>query len=212
MHVTSPRIIRALVLVVAAATTAVLVACGPLESEVVVPTTPEWSASPGPSASSTPTPTESAQPGFALPESCEQLYSPTMFADLSATNPPLNDPGVTIYATENVAGLETLASGAPTMRCTWGVPGGSGLATNVTVISAAQSEALVSAFVEAGMACTDLSGGTICRIEQQLIDREDNVVRVGEAQYVREEAWVATHWVNFAPAGYTEDIVATLWP
>ena len=33
----------------------------------------------------------------------------------------------------------------------------------------------------------------------------------GETHYVGDGAVVTTAWINFAPEGYTEDVVATLW-
>ncbi|WP_300591973.1 hypothetical protein [Microbacterium sp.] len=189
----------------------VLAGCDALPTETPEPTASESTTPPAPSASSTPEPSPTADAGFGVPDSCEALYSPAMFAELNGTNPPLNDPGITIYATENVAALEILNSGIPTLRCSWGAAGAPGLVTNVSLVSADQSAALLNAFAGSGMACEELGAGTVCRIEQQAIDRDDNIVTIGETHYLRGTGWVATHWVNFAPEGYTEDIVATLW-
>jgi hypothetical protein len=166
---------------------------------------------PEPSASPSPIETDLPDAGFQLPAKCEDLYSPGMLASLNAANPPLNDPGVTMNATQNVDALEVLHSGIPTIRCSWGKPSEFGLATNVSVIDAAQSAALLSAFRTAGFGCEDVWEGMQCTIEQKTIDLDDNEVTFGETQFLRGTGWVSTSWVNFAPEGYTQDIVATLW-
>ncbi len=202
---------RTLAVVVLAAGALVLAGCDALPTQSPEPTASASSAAPIPSGSSTAAPSPTADAGFTVPDSCEQLYSPGMLDELNRTNPPLNDPGITIYATENVEALEILSSGIPTLRCSWGVAGEPGLVTSVSVVSADQSAALRDAFSSSGLACEALGSGTVCRIEQQTIDRNDNIVSIGETHYLQGSGWVATHWVNFAPDGYTEDIVATLW-
>jgi len=202
---------RTLAVVVLAAGALVLAGCDALPTQSPEHTASASSAAPIPSGSSTAAPSPTADAGFTVPDSCEQLYSPGMLDELNRTNPPLNDPGITIYATENVEALEILSSGIPTLRCSWGVAGEPGLVTSVSVVSADQSAALRDAFSSSGLACEALGSGTVCRIEQQTIDRNDNVVSIGETHYLQGSGWVATHWVNFAPDGYAEDIVATLW-
>lgn len=189
----------------------VLAGCDALPAQTPTPTASASISASSPSATSAPTSSPTAAADVALPGSCEALYSPAMLDELTRTNPPLNDPGITIYATENVDALEVLASGIPTIRCSWGEAGAPGLVTNVSVVSAAEADTLREAFAASGMACDSLAGGTVCRIEQQTIDRQDNIVRIGETHYLQGSGWVATHWVDFAPSGYTEDIVATLW-
>ncbi|GAA2957644.1 hypothetical protein [Microbacterium schleiferi] len=203
---------RSLAAVVLIAGALVLAGCDALPSDTPSPTASESSPGPTPSGSSTVAPSPTAEAGFTLPDSCDALYSPAMLEELNSTNPPLNDPGITIYATENVAALEILTSGVPTLRCSWGAAGSPGLVTNVSIVSSDQSSTLLDAFTSSGMACETLGAGTVCRIEQQTIDRNDNIVTIGEAHYLQGDGWVATHWVGFSPDGYTEDIVATLWP
>jgi hypothetical protein len=166
-----------------------------------------------PSASPTPTPMETNLPdaGFALPERCEDIYSAEMLASLGSAAPPLNDPGVTMNATQNVDALELLTSGIPTIRCSWGGPSEYGLATNVSVVDAARTAALLDALRAAGFGCESAWEGTLCQIEQRTVDLDDNEVALGESHFVRGDGWVTTAWVNFAPEGYTEDIVSTLW-
>lgn len=164
---------------------------------------------PGPSV--TPIETEKPQAGFDVPEQCEQIYSPGMFATLNAANPPLNDPGVTMLSTENADLLEIIGSGADTIRCSWGTPSQQGLATNVTAIDAAQQDALVVTLGEAGFGCEPLGDGTVCRIEQRGVTLDDEPYTRGETHFIGEGGLVTTAWLNFSPEGYTEDIVATVW-
>lgn len=194
-----------------------LTACAP-EPAVPTPAPSASLSSPSASASATATPapepseTPTAPAGeIALPASCEAIYSAAMLASLGSANPPLNDPGVTMNSSQNVELLEILTSGIPTVRCTWGVPGQSGLATNVSIVDAAQSASVLAALGAAGFGCSELAGGTICRIQQKTIDLDDNEVTLGETHYLRGNGWVSTAWIDFGPEGYTEDIVATLW-
>jgi len=164
---------------------------------------------PGPSA--TPVETEKPAAGLEIPDTCEQIYSAAMLAKLQSANPPLNDPGVTMLSTENAELLEIIASGAPTLRCSWGEPSEYGLATNVTAIDADQAEAVLAALAAAGFGCEPLGAGTVCRIEQKGVTLDDNEYTRGETHYIGEGGVVTTAWINFAPEGYTEDVVATLW-
>lgn len=164
---------------------------------------------PGPSV--TPIETEKPQAGFELPAGCEQIYSEAMLASLQSANPPLNDPGVTMLSTENADLLEIIHGGAPTLRCSWGQPSEFGLATNVTVIDGDQATAVLAALPAAGFGCEALGDGTVCRIEQKGVTLDDNEYTRGETHYVGDGGLVTTAWINFAPEGYTEDVVATLW-
>ena len=183
------------------------------------PSTPSATASASPSSEQSPSPSASERTpsatadseNIALPATCEQIYSPEMLASLTAQAPPLNDPGLTMLSTQNAELLEILHSGVPTIRCSWGAPSELGLATNVSIVDAAQSAAIASALRSAGFGCEPYAGGTICRTDQTVITQDDEQVHLGETHFVRGNGWLSTAWINFAPTGYTEDIVATLW-
>lgn len=166
---------------------------------------PEITA-PGGSVSSSPSPSAESAVDIAIPVRCEDLYSPAMLATLEGENPPLNDPGVTMDSTEVVEALEVLEEGPQTLRCSWGLPSSYGLATNVTIVTDAQREAVLDSLPERGFACEDNDGGTLCRAQQS--DGENSF---GESHFFRGNGWVSTRWINFGPQGYTEDIIATLW-
>lgn len=198
----------ALVLVAAAL---LIVGCRPEPAPEQTPTTSP-SVTPKPTGS-TPTPIETELPGaaFELPASCDDIYSATMMDALQAENPPLNDPGVTMLSTQNVDLIQIIDGGAPTLRCTWGVPSEYGSATNVTVIDADQASQIEAELGESGFGCEALGEGTICRIEQKGVTLDDEEYTSGETHYVGGGGWVSTAWINFSPDGYTEDIVATIW-
>lgn len=207
-----PRVIVAVV--TAALAAAALAACQP--EPIPTGTSTATSTPSAPSGEPSPAPSETESPAsaddIALPASCEAIYSPEMLASLNAQNPPLNDPGVTMNSSQNVDALELLSSGIPTIRCSWGQPSEHGLATNVSLIEPAQASALAAAFQTVGFECVPHAGGDLCRLETRMIDLDDNEVRLGETHYLRGNGWISTAWINFAPQGYTEDIVATLWP
>ncbi|MGW9587589.1 hypothetical protein [Microbacterium sp. NPDC055455] len=181
----------------------------PTGSPTSSPTVTLETPAPGPSA--TPIETEKPQSGFTVPESCEQIYSAGMLGELQSENPPLNDPGVTMLSTENADLLEIIHGGAPTLRCSWGMPSEYGLATNVTAVTAEQAEAAIGALPGAGFGCETLGEGTVCRIEQRGVTLDDEEYLRGETHYIGAGGLVTTAYINFAPEGYTEDIVATLW-
>ena len=131
--------------------------------------------------------------------------------DAAAAGSPLNDPGVTMTSTQNVDALEILTSGIPTLRCTWGAPSETGLATNVSIVDAAQSAAVVDALAGSGFTCEPIDGGTVCRFERTVITQDDDQVSLTETHVLRGNAWVSTATVDFEAEGYSEDIVATLW-
>lgn len=175
--------------------------------------TPTQTQTPTPSQTPTPTPsaTEGSDDDIALPGSCEQIYSDAMFAQLNTQAPPLNHPDVTMFSTQNAALLEIQTSGIPTLRCTWGAPSEFGLATNVSIVDAQQSAAVDAALRADGFECGVAVGGTICRIEREILTLDDDIVKLGETHFLRGNGWVSTAWVIYGPEGYTEDIAATLW-
>jgi hypothetical protein len=196
----------------------VLAACTPVPGPAATPTatssaiatspsaTPDPSGSP--SQTATPAATDAPSASIQLPGSCEAIYSDALLATMA--DMPLNDPGVTLLSTEMTAGLEVLEA-APTIRCAWGQPSEFGLATNVSIVDAAQSQTLEQSMRDTGMTCADYEQGTLCRIETEHLQDDDVIAKTGETHYLRDNAWIATHWINFSPEGYTEDIVATLW-
>jgi len=148
---------------------------------------------------------------ISLPASCDALYSSQMRATLEERLPPLNDPAVTLYSTQLVPALEILESGVPTLRCSWGAPGGAGLSTNVTVLTAEDLPRVQDMLAVNGFGCEDAVGGILCSAQTETLDLDSKLVTRGESHFLRGNGWVATSWVGELPAGYTEDVAATLW-
>ncbi|MBU4466177.1 MAG: hypothetical protein KKH75_10070 [Actinobacteria bacterium] len=199
----------ALVAVLAIAAPLALTACQPEPDATGVSTT-----SPAPGSVGSPTIVPTKRPAgtdITLPASCAAIYSSAMTATLTQNIAPLDDPGVTMLSTQNVDALDILASGVPTLRCTWGTPSEKGLATNVSIITSSQAVTITQSMQVAGFACTDSAGGTLCVAEQKLLDKDDNVVTRGESHYFRGNGWISTTWIQYLPEGYTQDIVTTLW-
>jgi len=182
-----------------------LVACAP-DADPVTSSSPSESA-PAPAASASPT--ESASPAASLPANCESAYSPAMLATLHAETPPLNDPGITLLSSDQ-AGLLELLETVPTLRCTWGPPGPSGLATTVSIVDAAQAEDVLSQLATAGFGCEASGDLEICSVEQRGITLDDQEYVRGETHAVGKGVWVATAWINVLPDGYAQDVVDTV--
>jgi hypothetical protein len=175
---------------------------GPSPSSTGDPSPAQTTPGVTPSASATP----DAGDDMALPARCEDIYSADMLATLNEQNPPLNDPGVTMYSSQIVEALEIIESGAPSIRCSWGVPSEVGLATNVTIVDAAQVALLRETLPAEGLVCEEAGQGTLCTMSGT-----NDVADFGETHYLRGNGWVSTHWINYDPEGYTDDIVGMLW-
>lgn len=186
-------------------------ACVPEAETVPVDASSPSASSAGSSPTSTPSPTASASstPTAALPASCDEIYSAGMRATLEAEVPPLNDPGVTLLSTDQAPLLELLDI-VPTLRCSWGEPGDTGLSTNVSVIDSAQAATVRDTLASAGFGCEAQGDATICRIEQRGVSLDDKPYQRGETHAVSGDFWITTSWVNVDPDGYTEDILAVL--
>ena len=167
-------------LAVAAAVSCLASACVPEPRPADTPTATPSPSAPTPKPVPTPIETNLPDADFELPEHCEDIYSDGMLAALNSANPPLNDPGVTMNSTQNVDALELLTSGIPTIRCSWGQPSESGLATNVSVVDAARTAAMLEALRAAGFGCETIWDGTLCRIEQRTVNLDDEEVALGE--------------------------------
>ncbi|WEO76795.1 hypothetical protein BJQ94_15755 [Cryobacterium sp. SO2] len=173
--------------------------------------TPSTSAAPLSVASAAPTTSTPAGP---KPTSCDEIYSPAMMTTFSETrtlNPAWtvgSDDVLQVGTTdEELAGL---IEGDEHLTCIWAAEGGgsdSGLTTNVVFVTAAQSEAVHARLNAIGQSCYEELGGIRCVIETA----KDSDGSSGESHFLRDGIWLATHFVNAGPDGYTHDIVATIW-
>lgn len=142
-----------------------------------------------------------------LPDECPGLYSPSMYTYLSVGEAlPLNDGTTLAPPFSKSPDVATLQTGLPGLVCTWGSAGHFGLLTQANEVTAAQSAAAVSALTASGFDCYAQSSGTRCVVKGAGDDET-----WGESHFLRGNVWLCTFWSNFAPTGYTADIVATLW-
>ncbi|TQJ32526.1 hypothetical protein [Microbacterium sp. SLBN-146] len=195
---------------------AALMVTGMLTACVPEPVPTSSSSAPMPTASSAaPSGSATTEPDdgddLVLPAACEELYSPGMLATLQADIPPMNDPGTTMLSTENAEAIGVIESAEQTIRCSWGPPSERGIATNVTIITPEQRDALFTAFEQSGFSAEDYASGTIHRIQQEMITLDDELVTLGETHYLSGNGWVSTRWIQYLPEGYVEDIVTSLW-
>ncbi|MFT4211518.1 MAG: hypothetical protein QM626_06550 [Microbacterium sp.] len=195
----------------AAVLAAALAACAPDESaSPSASATASATSSASASASASPTPTVSAD-DITLPGSCESIYSGGMLQTLRSDIPPLNDPAVTVASTKIVSALEILDA-VPSLRCTWGSAGTSGIATTVAIVDADQAQTIRGALDDNGFSCVDAAEGTLCTASSTSVDTASgDIVEQGESHFLRGNAWIATTWLTIDPDGYTQDIAATLW-
>jgi hypothetical protein len=174
------------------------------------PTTPDSGQSSG---GSRPVPAE--VPGAALaaprPTDCRQIYSPDMFAYLESTGLPLNDGSVENSLGTTEESLVAVIERNETFKCSWGYAGEYGLNTSITQVSADDAAAVVAELAALDFECYDDLAGSRC-IRSETISDDSGTFRTGESHFVRGGVWIATHWVEFAPDDYTQDIVASLWP
>jgi hypothetical protein len=171
--------------------------------------------------SASPTPTsvaessDSAAGAAALPSSCESIYSPAYLDTLRsspgiALNPEWTaTPGQATLGSTDPA-LIALLKTRERLDCFWVSPMGAsgiGLATSISLSGSEDQAALLAQMNVAGFTCTKQRAGTHCEI-----DRTDEDASWGETHFIGGGLWIATSYVDFAPDGYTDDIVATLFP
>lgn len=177
----------------------------------LAPTQPDSGGSSDDGSRPVPAETPAAALAAPRPTDCAQIYSPDMLESLEATGLPLNDGSVDDSLGTTDADLAAVISANTTLKCSWGAAGEYGLNTNITQVSADSSTTVLSRLDALDFECTDESQGTRC-VKSETVTDEQGSYRTGESHFVRGGVWISTHWVNFAPRGYTQDIVGALWP
>ncbi|WP_022893906.1 hypothetical protein [Agromyces subbeticus] len=165
---------------------------------------------PGSTPSTTPIATEVAH---GIPTECAELYTRDWSSDFAplVLNPAWTlEPGsgVRLGSTDDTA-VELLEANAA-VTCTWASPAGGsdrGLTTNAATVSEAERAAMLAHFGEKGYVCYEELEGTRCVIETAPSPDGQS----GESHFFRDDVWIATHWVNAGPDGYTHDIVAAIF-
>jgi hypothetical protein len=139
------------------------------------------------------------------PQSCDQIYSKRMFATLEKGG-PLNDETIAEEPASETPAIAALLADLPGLRCSWGQAGEFAIITEVKQVTAEQSAAALAALKAAKFSCYAESGGTRCVVQE---DSEGG--SMGQSHFLRENVWLATDWLNWPQAGYTADMVRTLW-
>lgn len=151
------------------------------------------------------------QPGARLtgpdPQSCDEIYTDDLRSRLDATGLPLNDPSVDGNVGAADEQLKAVIEDGHHLDCSWGSAGDYGLTTSITRVDAGTSQKVLDRMVELGYQCHDEQEGKRC-----VSSSWEQGTHVGESHFVRNGVWVATHWINFAPSGYTEGVIQQLWP
>jgi hypothetical protein len=151
-------------------------------------TAPELADFPfGPSVSTTP-----------LPDDCRAILTDRVLAELEDV--PLNAPGMG-------GGIRPDSSRV----CAWGEPGAAGTWL-VTVIGFSPYREAADALYELGRngyTCYEPHGGIRC---ERTWDHETLPVKQGRTLFYRDGIIVDTQYSNLAPSGYTNAIIASMWP
>ncbi|GGE81851.1 hypothetical protein GCM10011313_00310 [Mycetocola zhadangensis] len=167
------------------------------------------SPSPTPSATATPTPTPLDPDSIALPDECDEAFSPAYFELLLSYGLPLNDPTVAESPITKSVSVERLRAVLPHLRCTWGAASETGILSAVNIVTEAERNAAIAALGADGYTCADELGGTHCTIE--FLDDTGEFAAAGESHYLRGNGWISSYWTQIDFSGYTEDIIGTLW-
>lgn len=185
---------------VAVASIALATACAPDpgDSATPAPTSVETTtpALTGPELADFPFgPAESTTP---LPEDCRAILTGSVLTELDGV--PLNAPGM---------GGGILPDS--TRVCAWGEPGAAATWL-VTRIGFSPYRAAADALYELGregFTCYEPAGGIRC---ERTWEHESLPVTQGRTLYYRDGIVVDTQYSNLAPQGYTNAIIAAMWP
>lgn len=169
--------------------------------------TPPPSAAPTPSASATPTPTGPVLADFPfgpststtpLPDDCRAILTDSVLAELEGV--PLNAPGMG-------GGIRPDSSRV----CAWGEPGAAGTWLVTVIGFAPYREATDALFAlgNEGYTCYEPDEGVRC---ERTWEHETLPVTQGRTLYYRDGIIVDTQYSNLAPTGYTNAIIAAMWP
>lgn len=165
---------------------------------------------PGSAPATTPPATEAAH---GIPTDCAEIYTrdwASEFAPLVLNPAWTLEPGSGVHLGSNDETAAELLTANAVITCTWATPNGGsdrGLTTNVAAVSEAERAAMSAHFGANGYACYEELEGTRCVIETAPSPDGQS----GESHFLRDDVWIATHWVNTGPDGYTHDIVAAIF-
>ncbi|GGE81844.1 hypothetical protein [Mycetocola zhadangensis] len=157
---------------------------------------------------STPLPTPTPPVADPMPKNCEGAYSPALFAALQATRAPLNDVSMVDVTFSDIPRLDASIRAGRPLVCTWGTAGPGAIVTAVSRITEQRAAAAHTAMQESGFACTATAEAVTCVGQNE----EEDGIPVGESHYLRGTIGLSTRWITAPVDGYTEGMVAALWP
>jgi hypothetical protein len=192
----TPRTIAAVVLTAIGALA--LAGCAP--EPATAPTQSAPGATDAPAASPDPSPSPTAT-AVALPTDCRAILSPEVLTQLGTT--ALNDP-----ATGQRSGVQADGS----LLCVWQQPGAqaTSLVTEIRRENRGPALDLLNELAATdGFSCFTPYGGTRC---EKVWQDANNPVMNGRTLFWRDDVLIDTRWSNLAPKGYTDSIVAHLFP
>ncbi|TFC91816.1 MULTISPECIES: hypothetical protein [Cryobacterium] len=173
---------------------------------------PQPHSSPAPLAlAAVPEPT--SVPDGPHPSTCDELYSPEMVAafDNLVLNPAwvAEEKSGANRGSDDQELIALIDAAGERLTCVWANENGGsglGLTTELMWVTSEQSAAVLSRLSAAGMNCYEELGGMRCIIE----GADDGGVS-GESHFLRDGIWLATHYINAGPDGYTHDMIANVW-
>ncbi|MGP3535886.1 hypothetical protein ACTU3I_13890 [Microbacterium sp. RD1] len=203
MSARRPRARLAAAIVAAAPMLVPLAACAPEAGSSPTPDRSS-SASASPSSSGSPTVSPSASPSTtpaALPTDCKAILAESVLAQLADV--PLNDPG---------AGEATGVQPNGTLVCLWRDPRADTtfLRTEISRMNRGPALDLLNELAAGGQfTCYTPDGGTRC---EGTWPNPTYPVTDGRTLFWRDDVLVDTSFSNLAPTGYTNSIVAHVFP
>lgn len=169
----------------------------PSASPEATPTAP--GASPA-EASETPLAPVEPIPGQPpIPTDCRAILTPEVLDQLA--NVTLNHPEY---------GDETGPQPDGSLLCMWGEPNDPNnmLVTQISRPAGDVASELLASAQEAGLECTEGEGAVRCSGEYTV----EGSPPVGRTVFTRDGILIDTQYMNLAPDGYTNAIIASMWP
>ncbi len=186
-----------------AAAAVLLSACAADPDDTAAPTTPAATTiAVSPTTSTGPVladfPFGASESTTPLPEDCRAILNDKVLAELDGV--PLNADGMG-------GGIRPDSSRV----CAWGDPGAAGtwLVTVIGFSPAREAADALYTLGNDGYTCYEPNGGIRC---ERTWPHESLPVTQGRTLFYRDGIIVDTQYSNLAPAGYTNAIIAALWP
>ncbi|MDL9979156.1 hypothetical protein [Microbacterium candidum] len=143
-----------------------------------------------------------APPQKELTDDCRTLYPGILWIELG-WNPQVVLAQSTAPPSVSVAAVRDGLKPQVRMTCAWRNSGGGTVTTTLAAVDPTAAAIAQPALAAAGFACTPLGDGIRCT-KSAGTTNEDEVVRGG--------MWLSTTEVEWHPPGYSDQLIARLWP